>query len=858
MADCRATYSEIFDALRSTVTDAEWNNVQRLLDAAERILGDNGIDYRTAIDDLKAGRTTEAANKLSRILDEQLTDEARDIARRASVDLLNEGKNLSNLTEINRRAATKRGTDPIVKKLRAIRDLVTSPAEGSVSLGYLLRKTVNDRINTGLYGELRAKFGDDYVKRLDDPNFRRDIAREYYAKIKGKGASATGNDLAKQYAEHLFDTVNEQRAFLNKLSPSVSYRQLGLPIAFDLHRANLDGRDNFVMNLASALDETVHGNLDRRRQIAQQVFDELNRSYGNLDWNRIGDLHPQDAGGAYAGEPVIEFKDADSWFNVNQKYGTQEFLAAIESKMTNWARKEAAIKRFGPNSRSNLEHLIRVTQDGTSAGQTEANRILAEYKNLMEPVPHEYDRLRQAITIGKNIEAAGHTGGALLSHLTAAPFIAHVAWHDLNTNGLGALTHAFTGGISKEAKELAKLHGVIADHMLGHMQDQFGLGVTDNLSRGVHFSANLADRVIRVSGLDWMMNSLKAGALTIPRSVIGKHLVDGTTWDNLPINLRAGLEKFNISKDDWASLSRANLDSNRHFNVFSLKDGQSNSEITLYDKMSAWLDDTVSRMVITPSDRDFGMLTLGTPQGSIQNLAIRTMMQFKVYPVAIWRRIIYRTATQAENSVTRRIANLAALGAMAIPVAAMKVQAEQYLMGDKPYAWNSPDLWFQSVDQTGLGGAFLDLLSDAGVLDPAISALGGQQQEGRDYVEVLGPLFGDVAKAVMHSTGALASGAAYATTGNYKSGQEFSTDLSDITKQLLHTVPGQNLWYASLVYNTLLVDTLQEAINPDGYRKTRNRVLLETKNRADSFLNPSQPGQNQNIIARGLEQLVGR
>jgi hypothetical protein len=60
--------------------------------------------------------------------------------------------------------------------------------------------------------------------------------------------------------------------------------------------------------------------------------------------------------------------------------------------------------------------------------------------------------------------------------------------------------------------------------------------------------------------------------------------------------------------------------------------------------------------------------------------------------------------------------------------------------------------------------------------------------------------------------------------------EEFDrTKFANITKVLSNNIPFQNLWYTKMLYKHYLHDTMMEYIDPDGYRRTKRKLIRDAR-----------------------------
>jgi hypothetical protein len=381
--------------------------------------------------------------------------------------------------------------------------------------------------------------------------------------------------------------------------------------------------------------------------------------------------------------------------------------------------------------------------------------------------------------------------------------------------------------------------------MMGALQDRFMLYDDWNTMNSVQRGAgNMAHFIMKVSGLEAWTDSMKAGVTSVFRHAMGELVQNGTKFAELDSRFRGTLERFAITEKQWNSFNKTHLDEHGRFDVFKISDLDTRRQIT------AWYKDAVDTGVITPSLRDAEYSAGLLPPGAPLEEVIKTLLQFKTFPITFTRKILGRAVNTQQGA--ELMATLGYYMAMSISMGVIVAQMKQITNGKQPYSLDNPKLYEEAMYFASPLGIFQDAIMGAGLSDIVTMMLGKKPKNIDAAAMVAGPLFTEMMKFSGHIKNVSGSGLGklgLVDNYEYDPDKTFEKSLSKMTQWIMSQAPGQNLWYAKSIYKLALADGLQEMMDPDGYRRRQLNLRKEAEGRMNGELyNPFGAWVHENRI----------
>lgn len=800
-------------------TPQEWKAVQELKKNLEKSLKKQGLDSDAILRGLANAKSgSELSRQVDKILDQIVQNDAKGFARSSARRIANEAKFVQNSKLIDQ--AIAKGTNAG----KAVNDLMFSSALGhGLSLEQTAKTIGSQWIGDKLSRRLDALLGD--TNRLArDPALRDDVIRAYQRIHLGQTPE---KGLASDVAKVMYDIRREQLAKFNSLGGNKPLAASGLPRLFDWTRIQ-GNREDFVKTLSEALDPATHGSLADRQAIAATLFQTMQDHNGMVDWDEVGQKLGQDVA------PVLNYARGDAWKTMNDKFGSRNFYETYLKAVENTRSKQAQLTMFGPDADRGVSRLIDYARDKGASAQSLV-RARSRWEQQSRMWTPEYQRLSRYLGLARTVKTGAALGQAILGSLSDPVVLTYAMKQFVGSGVLDSIGKILSSG-GKESMQACRYLGAFGEGMTSHISNRFGL-IGESGDRVSSMAAKTTDMIMRASGIELFTGMMKRAGMRILDRHIGQFLEQGTKFDQLPANLQFQLQRFQIGPKEWASLGKEHLDQNGDFNVFKVEP-QNTTGIDLRTRLSAFYDQMIRNGVLRPGLADRELLNLGFTPGRVQSEIAKTLSMFQSFSVAAHRRIIYASAMNPSISATSKLTGLSALFTMGLIAGGISVQARQVLAGNQPYDWTSPEFIAKSIAQLPYGRV-IGLIVDAA--QDALSDVTGAPSQGGAQLSA-GPLAEDIYNGF---AGILKTGEGL-IQGNE---EKVRKNLSREAQILLSEVPGQSLPGVAAIWRSLIVNNVQDMIDPRGYRQQQQTMRHEARqNRLG--------GELRSFIGQGLDNLT--
>jgi hypothetical protein len=847
--DCKTTYAEAIGKLESEVSADEYENIKKLVQKFDEFMGDYGMSARGALEDFAGGNISQAAKVLENLVTSAVEQEAKQTAREALSAFRAAAAKVNLQERVNRIAEQrKRGSDAY-KRTQALSAIIASDYRSGYSLENSQSAMVARYIGQRFLQRIDKELPQNWTKLLNDEGTKKDVLREIF-NITSQSKELTGNDTARKFASIIVDVRNEQRAALASHGVNVS-RANSIPVVFEWASMKAAGRDKFVSEMAQALSEKTHGDVLKRTAIASEIFDHIEQRKGLVDWRTLGEKTGLTGPNDYNTRPTIDYGNADAWIKLNDSYGQKDLLESVNNELQHNAKEEALVRMFGPNpdrTFADVLNSVQLDQNGFRDGSAAhaARKTEALYQRLTKVSVPEWARWSQFNAIGRSLRTASDLGGAVVAGLTDVPVLHYTAKAFLNVPAFRTASEAMGNAFSKEARERTIYVGAFAEGMSNNIGQKFGTAIdrNDKISRT---ASDMANWTLRMTGLEAWTSAGKTGALSTIEAHLGLQIQQGVKFNQLPNQLRASLERFDIRPEEWNSLNRDNLNQRGRFDVYTLQQGMSEAA-DLQHRMNAWMIEQTETMILSPSLRDRYYSTFGFDPSSAVGTAIASMTQFLSFPIAFGRKIVARTMWGNEDSVARAATNTATLVLVTTAVGALVVQSKEMLQGKKPYSYADGDFWLKAVQAGGGFGIVSDNVLKFGGEGVLKTFFGADEVSISNMASLLGPLYSYTTRIAFEG----AKGVGHLAWGDEDKAQ---AEFSKMAQDILKSVPGRSIWWFAAVYRAAVLDNVAYMIDPHGYREAQLRNLTDTKSRAENLFSTQRPSRNENFVAEGLRPL---
>tara|TARA_R100001443_G_scaffold103245_1_gene111583 strand:- start:2161 stop:4671 length:2511 start_codon:yes stop_codon:yes gene_type:complete len=703
----------------------------------------------------------------------------------------------------------------------------TNDTKGLVPFEQLMK--TNEKLTLGDFFQKVSKAidGEDPAAYLTNKKNFGQVMSEYneFFKNPNTSKSVTGNTQAFNVARELFDAqfkiaeMKKSNGFNSLLS------DLRLRPKWSMRKIKKANKDQFVDRIANALDPEVHGDVLRRQELANDLYENMLKD--NSDWRMQGDKSPQniDVDNHIPMEdrkPTLAFKDGDAYVGLIDDFADGDSMVSLLMQFREMARETALVQFFGADYRQGFQQFKRLVDDNIQTKETKA--ALHYLENKVNPVHLEHNTSASIMTGLRGFQASSKLGSAVITALMDVPAMIFSGKHLF-----GLPTHKLIGsffgysfkGAPQDFRKYAEymLEGV--DTYLNNVGDRFGHIGQGTAGDFENIGAKTANAVFKLSGLNWWTEGRKAMALGIYGKELGNLIKGKTAWDTLKPQFKQQLEKFGIRKKDWINLQKTQpLDANGRLDIFAVVERDwefSYGKSSLRQKLSAAFNDAVDTMIMTPGDYDIAVGALFNEPGSWGSEISKTLLQFKTHPIAYTRKIIARSY-KGTDSKLEFAKNMTILGTEMMLMGIAVVQLKEIVKGKQPRRLDDANLYIRAAEQSGAYGLFSDVFMQfvgQGVIsqftDEPTSSFRSEQDKAS---QLLGPLVGDILSITT------------APEVIFKDILNGKTEglLNKTSDQLLSYVPFQNIWWLTMFKRMLIHDYWKERTNPRAYRKQQKRL----------------------------------
>lgn len=549
---------------------------------------------------------------------------------------------------------------------------------------------------------------------------------------------------------------------------------------------------------------------------------------------------------------VLEFKDAEAWFQYNEKYGAGSLSEAIFSELQQTARTTALMQVFGTNPRGMFDRIVDKTtqqltsRDGLAADPDGARKAAYIQQDFLSHLMTRLDGTGDAIPSGpvgfgaakwsailRALTNMNSLGMAFLSSLTdigtaaAAPrtlgkSVARSLWDGAST--------PLKGLVGAERRNMARMMGIGLTAFQGTAMARFD--TTDDMrswlgkTQGMFFLAN---------GLAPWTDAIQIGGTAIA----AKHLADNAHLDfnQIERGLRDTLQQYDIGSADWDVLRRhgvGDYDGETFMTPQDLINAPLPSAVVdaLHAKLSTFFTDYAKFVTPTPGAVERTILIRGTNPGTITGELLRFATQFKSFPTAViskmYGRLIYgRGAKSLKHAFLRGEADLVGIAMTAAAMTilgAMAMTLKDVAKGREPREPETREQW---------AGWFLAAMAQGGGL--GIFGDFFFQEQNRFGGGLIASAAGPVAGRVEQVASTFVRGFQGAARGDEDLATDFAGDVFRTGKDL---IPGVNLIYTKAALDYLFFYQIQEYLSPGYLRRMERRMKRE--NNQEFLIPPSQ------------------
>ncbi|EKP1132511.1 hypothetical protein [Klebsiella michiganensis] len=630
----------------------------------------------------------------------------------------------------------------------------------------------------------------------------------------------------------------------------------------DILKIRAAGYESWRNAILPRLDDATFDGITDREQFLKNVYDGLasgvHLSADKPDWMN-GFKGSQNAAKRASQERVLHFKDGVSWHEYNQQFGTGSLREALFGGLNNAARTTGMMRVLGTNPQNMFKYLVdTISEDlrGTASPAAQAD-FASKVKRLIRTTMPQIDgSLNIPGSVGMANASAGirgwlrmsQLGGAVISSFNDVPISAtemRYQGQNFMQAVLGAMKGRFTRYNNAEQKEILSSIGVYSDAMTQEIIRRISGDDTLNGKMGraqqLFFKYNLMNF--------WTESGRNSNAMMIT-NWLAKNA--DHTYSQLPEDLRRVLDIHGIGDAEWniyRNMDMADSEGRKFMTssgirgvpdevIASYVEGKgmkvtersvADARDTLEGQLRGYVLDRLNIAMSEPGERTQAFMKMGTIPGTVAGEAIRFAGQYKSFTASFMQNVLGRevfgrgyTPAGLGESKTASLTNAlfrngkgAFMGAANLFVWAtlfgyVSMQTKLMLKGQTPRPPDAKTFMAAAAQGGGLGilGDFMFGEVNRMGAGPVTSLMGPAASNADSIITLL----------------------QQTTRGD--------ADLGDWYRTSLDNTPFLNVFWLRTAMNGLILNRIQDALDPGSLERYQRRVEREQGN--TFMLPPSQ------------------
>ena len=506
---------------------------------------------------------------------------------------------------------------------------------------------------------------------------------------------------------------------------------------------------------------------------------------------------------------VLIYKDAESAFANNSKYGEKGAVSGLIDGLQKRAEALGLMEKMGPNPEKNFNRLMAQMAAETKGDKGGPPLVEAQQQGLRNrfAAVSGKDRIIQnptLATISSNLRALNNMTSLGLATITSANDIVMGA-SNAQFNGIGFLD-AYAGILKRIVKlKLSEGEKKIAMSILHAGIDHAKAAVHRNsagdFKPGV--MSSLQETFFKWNRLQWWTDFGKEINTVMLSNHVGNMMDNG--FDDLGLNFKETLKAYGITSKEWGVMRKGKSvleDGRSYFTPDSLDNiaddalqGVSRKE--LKDALHGMFLQEADVSVPTPGAKERAIIRQGLQAGSPYGVAVELFAQFKMFPLTIMTKVWPRLRQQNVFSGAVQMMLLGTLMGYA------SLGVKDLLKGLTPRSPKKLSTWTDAM----LNGGSLSVAGDFLFQDFNIYGRGPISTLGGPTVGTLEDVL-KIYSSVARGEGKIAG--------------------AKVFRSLIKNTPFFNLWGAQGVRDYLFMHSLNETLNP-GYLDRKFKNLKERR-----------------------------
>lgn len=630
----------------------------------------------------------------------------------------------------------------------------------------------------------------------------------------------------------------------------------------DILKIRAAGYESWRNAILPRLDDVTFDGRTDREQFLKNVYGGLasgvHLSADKPDWMN-GFKGSQNTAKRASQERVLHFKDGVSWHEYNQQFGTGSLREALFGGLNNAARTTGMMRVLGTNPQNMFKYLSdTISEDlrGSASPAAQAD-FASKVKRLNRSTMPQIDgSLNIPGSVGMANVSAGirgwlrmsQLGGAVISSFNDVPISAtemRYQGQNFMQAVLGAMKGRFTRYNSAEQKEILSSIGVYSDAM------------TQEIIRRISGDDTLTGKMGRAQQLFFkynLMNFWTESGRNSNAMMITNWLAKNAdhSYSQLPEDLRRVLDIHGIGDAEWniyRNMDMADSEGRKFMTssgirgvpdevIASYVEGKgmkvtersvADARDTLEGQLRGYVLDRLNIAMSEPGERTQAFMKMGTVPGTVAGEAIRFAGQYKSFTASFMQNVLGRevfgrgyTPAGLGESKTTSLTNAlfrngkgAFMGAANLFVWAtlfgyVSMQTKLMLKGQTPRPPDAKTFMAAAAQGGGLGilGDFMFGEVNRMGAGPVTSLMGPAASNADSIITLL----------------------QQTTRGD--------ADLGDWYRTSLDNTPFLNVFWLRTAMNGLILNRIQDALDPGSLERYQRRVEREQGN--TFMLPPSQ------------------
>jgi hypothetical protein len=604
-----------------------------------------------------------------------------------------------------------------------------------------------------------------------------------------------------EQSQRLFEAMREGERLMLGM-----YRQAGGEIRTlenwfpQTHNARLvdkAGMDGWKAKVTPLLDASKMLDKDGKQLSPEQLDELLNFIYERITTQGRGQvsipsfvdsLFKDQFAARQSMERILHFESPQGWMEYHDAFGDGDLWGNFTNHLHQLSVDTAAMRTFGPDAAANFNKYAAF------ARQADPSLEWGDVQHLWDNIlgfDTKNDHTATAIAHGaRDIISSAWMGSAVLASVPdTMTSILNAAMNDLDIPRMLAGMNEFA-----DPKSRARMAQAAGDIEWANSSMAQNLRFEENLGTGM--ARRMSDANYRLGGMNAWTDRWRH---VHQREFLRKFAEEsGNELDQTSAGFRGFLKTYGLDAD-WDTIRQAQTmdDGSGIMNLSAMTDNH------LIAKVLGALDTERDLAMLTPDARVRAGMNLGTAPGTGAGEAIRSMGQFKTFPVTMAMHGIGRYILSGRLDGRTRAKYIASMVLGMTALGAVSYQLKEMSKGHDPVDMNSGDFWIKSL---GYGGAM------PGIFEIIID---GQTRHGRSALEAAaGPVGGLAGDLYRLSVG---------TGMDWIRDEDWKANMAKGVENMSRYTPGQSLWWGRAFAERTLRDALMEIADPNYANRQRQK-----------------------------------